>query len=293
MNKKLAVIGGDLRIVKLVEMLIEDKYEIYINGLEKAEELKDKDNLFFCNSISDAVQNANLVIAPIPFSKDGIKINTPFSDNIITINSLIQNLKGKRLVAGSISTNIATLLEENNIKLIDVMKDEELVILNTIATAEGTIKEAISNTDIILHKSNVLILGFGRVAKTLAVKFSGLSANVTCSARKEKDLAWIETYGYNALNINYLGNELNKFDIIINTVPHMILGENELQYVRKDCLLIDVSSKPGGMDEKYIKENGLNMIWALALPGKVASKTSAEFIKKTIFKLLKEENIKI
>lgn len=293
MNKKIAVIGGDLRIVKLVEMLIEDNNQIYLYGLEKAEELNGKDNLFFCSSISDAIQNTNLVIAPIPFSKDGIKINTPFSDNIITIDSLIQNLKGKILIAGSVQPNITSLFEENNIKLIDIMKDEELVILNTIATAEGAIKEAIDNTDIILHKSNVLILGFGRVAKTLAVKFSGLSANVTCSARKEQDLAWIKTYGYNALNINRLGDELNKFDIIINTVPHIILGKNQLQYVRKDCLLMDVSSKPGGMDEKYIKENGLNMIWALALPGKVAPKTSAKFIKKTIFKLLKEENIKI
>ena len=267
--------------------------EIYIYGLEKADKLKNIDNLFFCNSISDTIKNSNLVISSIPFSKDGIKINTPFSDNEITINCLANDLKEKTLIAGSVSQDVEKIFEENNVKLIDVMKDEELVILNTIATAEGTIKEAIVNTDIILHKSNVLILGFGRVAKTLADKLSGLSVNVTCSARKEKDLTWIETYGYNALNINSLGNELNKFDIIINTVPHLILGENELQYVRKDCLLMDISSKPGGMDEKYIKENGLNMIWALALPGKVAPKTSAKFIKNTIFKLLQEENIKI
>jgi dipicolinate synthase subunit A len=70
----------------------------------------------------------------------------------------------------------------------------------------------------------------------------------------------------------------------------MILGPNELKYVRKDCLLMDVSSKPGGMDEQYIKENGLHMVWALALPGKVAPKTTAEFIKNTIYEILKEEN---
>jgi dipicolinate synthase subunit A len=194
------------------------------------------------------------------------------------------------LIAGSISQEITEMIEDNNIKIIDVMKNEELVILNTIATAEGAIESAISNTDIILHKSNVLILGFGRVAKTLAVKFTGLSANVTCSARKTQDLAWIKTYGYNALNINTLGKELSKFDIIINTVPHMILGPNELQYVRKDCLLMDVSSKAGGMDEQYIYEIGFHMVWALALPGKVAPKTTAEFIKNTIYEILKEEN---
>lgn len=292
MDDKIAIIGGDLRIIKLAKMLVDDGKTVYLYGLEKAEELKDKENIFLCNSIDESIKDSQIVIGPIPFSKDSIKINTPFSNIDITINSLIQSLRGKTLIAGSISEEITRLFEDNNVKIIDVMKNEELVIFNTIATAEGAIKEAISNTDIILHKSNVLILGFGRVAKTLALKFNGLSANVTCSARKKQDLAWIKTYGYNTLNINYLGKELEQFDIIINTVPQMILGANELQYVRKDCLLMDISSKPGGMDEEYIKNNGLNMIWALALPGKVAPKTSAKFIKDTIYEILKEKNIK-
>lgn len=293
MKDKIGIIGGDLRIVNLVNILAKDKNTIYLYGLEKSEELKDKNEIIFCNSLEEIIKNSDILIGPIPFSKDNIKINSPFSDKEITIKSLVQSLKDKIFIAGSISQDIIELFINNNIKVIDVMQDEELVILNTIATAEGAIKEAISNTDIILHKSNVLILGFGRVAKTIADKFSGLSAKVTCSARKEKDLAWIETYGYDAININCLGNKLNKFDIIINTVPHMILGENELQYVKKDCLLMDVSSKPGGMDEEYINKNGLHMIWALALPGKVAPKTSANFIKNTIVKLLEKENIKI
>ena len=293
MDNKIAIIGGDLRIIKLAEMLVDDEKMVYLYGLEKAEELKNRSNILFCDSIEEATKNAQIVIGPIPFSKDGIKINTPFNTTDITINSLIQNLKGKILIAGSISQEITRLFEDNNVKIIDVMKNEELVILNTIATAEGAIEVAISNTDIILHKSNVLILGFGRVAKTLAIKFSGLSTNVTCSARKKQDLAWIKTYGYNAININTLGKELEQFDIIINTVPQMVLGADKLQYVRKDCLLMDVSSKPGGMDEQYIKNNRLHMIWALALPGKVAPKTSAKFIKNTIYEILKEENIKI
>ncbi len=293
MNKKIAIIGGDLRIIKLVEMLVNDGKQIYLYGLEKAEELTNKDNIFFCDSLEKTIKDIQIIISSIPFSRDGININTPFSDNTISINSLIQNLEGKVLIAGNVSQEITNLFEDNNVKLIDVMKNEELVILNTIATAEGAIKEAISNTDIILHKSNVLILGFGRVAKTLAIKFSGINVNVTCSARKKQDLAWIKTYGYDCLNINNLGKELNKFDIIINTVPYMILTANELQYVRKDCLLMDVSSKPGGMDENYIRQKGLHMIWALALPGKVAPKTSAEFIKNTIYEILKEQNINI
>ena len=40
MSKKFAVIGGDLRIIKLVKMLARDGNEVYTYGLEKAEEIK-------------------------------------------------------------------------------------------------------------------------------------------------------------------------------------------------------------------------------------------------------------
>lgn len=283
---KISVIGGDLRIIKLVEMLAEDTIKIKLYGLEKAEELKNIKNISFCNNINELINDTNIVVGPIPFSKDNIKINTPFSNNEITIKSLIEQLKGKTFIAGSVKEEHVKNFENNNIKIIDVMKNEELVILNTIATAEGAIKEAIINTDIILHKSNLLILGFGRVAKTLAHKFSALDVNVTCAARKKEDLAWIDTYGYNSTNINFLGENLKDYDIIINTVPHLILDKERLNYVRKDCLLMDVSSKPGGIDEEYANNNGINMKWALALPGKVAPKTTAGFIKKVIYELL-------
>ena len=174
------------------------------------------------------------------------------------------------------------------IEIIDIMKREELAVLNTIATAEGTIQIAIENTNTILHGSNCLILGFGRIGKVLARKLVGLSVNVTCAARKDDDIAWIQAYGYKSLNINELGEELNQYDIIINTVPHIILNEKRLEYVRNDALLIDLASNPGGIDKKSVKDKKLKFIWALSLPGKVAPITSAEFIKNTIYNIIKK-----
>ncbi len=40
---------------------------------------------------------------------------------------------------------------------------------------------------------------------------------------KEEDLAWIKAYGHKATNINLIGKNLSEFDVIINTVPQMIL----------------------------------------------------------------------
>ena len=90
------------------------------------------------------------------------------------------------------------------------------LLLRYFDTSEGTIKIAIEETNKTIYNSKVLILGFGRVGKTLADRFYGMKANVYCEARKDEDIAWINTYGYNSVNLNDLENCLSEFDIIIN-----------------------------------------------------------------------------
>ena len=87
---------------------------------------------------------------------------------------------------------------------------------------------------------------------------------------------------------NELDNELNQFDIIINTIPHIILNKEKLKLLKRDCLIIDIASNPGGVDRKAVKEIGIKLIWALSLPGRVAPITSAEFIKETLENILKD-----
>lgn len=94
--------------------------------------------------------------------------------------------------------------------------------------------------------------------------------------------------GRTGRKIRAIGENLSEFDIIINTVPHLVLTEERLQYVKKDCLLVDLASNPGGIDKRAAKDKNLKLIWALALPGKVAPVTTAEFIKDTVYNILKE-----
>lgn len=288
MGTNFTVVGGDLRIIKLIKMLAIDGNKVYIYGLEKADEIKENENIIMCNKLQEAVKNSEIIIGPIPFSSNGKDINAPFSDRQITIRDLMHVINTKILIAGSITPEVYNLVNEKYIQIIDIMKREELAILNTISTAEGAIEIVISNTNKIIHSSNILILGFGRIGKVLANKLEGLSANVTCAARKDEDLAWIKTYGYQETNINTLGENLSKYDVIINTVPHFILTEENIKYVKDDCLLVDLASNPGGIDRNAAKDKNLKLIWALALPGKVAPVTTAKFIKDTIYNILKE-----
>lgn len=281
MSKNFAVIGGDLRIIKLAKMLAKDENIVYTYGLDNADELKEEKNIFLCKEMKNVISKyTDVVIGPIPFSSNQININAPFSKEEIKIEEFMQNLNMKTLIAGSISPNIYNIAMENKIKIIDIMKREELAILNTISTAEGAIEIAISNTDRIIHQSNVLILGFGRIGKVLAKKMEGLSAKVTCSARKTEDLAWIQAYGYKAINTNFLKEDLSKFDIIINTIPHLIIDEEKIRYLKEECLLIDLASKPGGIDEKASKDRNLKLISALALPRKSSASYNSRIYQR-------------
>lgn len=288
MKNRYLVLGGDLRNVKLAGMLADDGNRVYSFGQDRSDEILDDGRIEKCTSLKTAMEKAQVIIGPVPFSSNEDFINAPFAHDKIMIDDLMKTNKGKIFISGSIKDDLKKKLDEKYMEVIDIMKRDDLAILNTIATAEGTIEVAIKNTDKILQGSRVLILGFGRVGKIVANKFSKMSALVTCAARKVSDLAWIKAYGYNSLNINDMLYDLKEFDIIINTVPQTILRERELKHIDAEALLIDLASSPGGIDGKIAKSMGLNFIWALALPGRIAPSSSAKFIKDTVYTILEE-----
>lgn len=276
---KFLVVGGDLRNVELAKILKEDEKIVYTYGM----------NINSSEPLEKILEDVEVVIGPIPFSRDGSTVNSTFAESQILIKDLLEKIKGKILITGNISEDVKKLAKIYNIEVIDVMKSEKLAVLNTIATAEGTIELMIANTDTIIFDSNVLILGFGRVAKTLANRLKGLVKSITCASRENDELAWIEVYGYEKLDLkDFVKCQeskkcLENYKVIINTIPSMILDAEKLQYVNKEVLLIDLASNPGGIDKEETKKQGLKLIHALGLPGKVAPKSSAKFIKDIIY----------
>lgn len=286
MEKSITVVGGDLRIVKLIEMLIQDGYKVYTYALENAEDLLMLDNVEMCPTLEEALSYSKVVVGPVPLSSDRKRVSAPFGRNIVELDEFIEALNGKYLIAGNVT--IKDELDLNNVQFTDLFKREEFSVLNTIATAEGTIQIAMEETQRTIHGSNVLVMGFGRIGKVLAKMLDGIGAKVYCEARKNEDISWIKAYGYNPIHLNDLNEHLDKFDIIINTIPFQILTGDRLDLVKKDTVIVDLASNPGGVDRKAARERNLRVIWALSLPAKVAPLTSAEFIKETIYHVLKE-----
>lgn len=283
----ICVIGGDSRILELIKILEKEGNELNLYGLEQCEELKAYNHF---NDIASALENSELVITSIPLSKNGKSINSIYTTKEILVVDLFNNVKNKKIITGNLTEEIKSCIkEESNNEIIDILKYEDLTVLNAIPTAEGAIQIAMEKSKITLHGSKCLILGFGRIGKILAKMLIGIGADVYCEARKQSDIAWIKSYGYNAIDLTELDTYLNDFDFIFNTIPHLILDKDKLSLINKECVLIDLASKPGGIDFDEAKNLKLQTEWALALPGKVAPRTSANYIYQIIKSIIKSK----
>ena len=287
MEKAISIVGGDLRIIRLIEMLISDGYKVYTYGLEMSEELLQME-VEMCSTIEETVSYSKVVVGPIPLSSDRKNVSTPFSKVKLSLESFLKAIKGKKLIAGNILDFFKEELNKEDIQYIDLTQREEFAVLNAISTAEGTIQIAMEETQRTVHGSKVLVMGFGRIGKVLAKMLDGIGAKVSCEARKDEDLAWIKAYGFEPIDLPDLNDKLNEFDIIINTIPFQILNGERLDLVKKEVVVIDLASNPGGVDRKAAKEKGIKLIWALSLPAKVAPLTSADFIKEVLYHVLEE-----
>lgn len=288
MSNKIGIIGGDLRIIRLAEILAEIENDVYVYGLDKAKMLND--HIVECSSIEELCKNCNCIISGIPFSKNEEDIDAPFSDKTIKIDETFNKINNKTLIAGAIGEEIQKIAIENNIKIIDLMENESFTVLNVIPTVEGALQVAMQNTEFTIHDSKCLVLGFGRIGKLLCSKLNSLGANVNCMARKDKDLAWIQALGYRGIHINDLSSNLNDCNIIFNTVPAIVLEEKELKILKtksSSAIIIELASSPGGVDIESAKKYAIKVIRAQGLPGKVAPLTAAKYIKQTIDKILK------
>ncbi len=290
MENSISVIGGDLRSIKLIELLSGDGKKVYTYGFDLADELIDDKNIIQCKDYKEAISKSKVIISPIPFSSDRQNLLMTFSEDKISISEFLENIDGKTILGGNFSEDVRKKFEEKKVKYIDLIKREEFAVLNAIATAEGTIEIILRETQRTIHASKVLVMGFGRVGKVLSDKLAGIGAKVYCEARKNEDIAWIKTYGYNPIELKELDKYIGDFEIIVNTIPFEVLDSKKLDLVKKDVLLIDLASNPGGIDRKSAKDKKLKLIWALSLPGKIAPITSAEFIKETLDNVLEELN---
>ncbi|MBO5797518.1 MAG: NAD(P)-binding domain-containing protein, partial [Clostridia bacterium] len=140
---------------------------------------------------------------------------------------------------------------------------------------------------ITLRGARCLVTGYGRVGRALASLLCAMGARVTVAARRCADRAAATTGGCEAVDTAALA-EAGDFDVIFNTVPVQLFDGELLKKLNRSTLLIDLASRPGGVDFSAAAALQMKTVWALSLPGRVAPKTAGEIIKHTLCNMLKE-----
>lgn len=283
--KTVSVIGGDLRALTLARLLSEDGYDVTVYGFDKDIDTKD---LKLAESLCEAVGSEVLVL-PIPASSDGVYINAPYADEKLSLDEFFDCIGNMKLVlAGHISKKLADRFDSEGVICIDYYNREELMVKNAVPTAEGAVEIALSEMPVTMAGSSALVIGYGRIGKVLTKLLLGMGADVTVSARRLGDLAWIDTVGARSVHTEAIAETAGEYDVIFNTVPSIVVGEDLLAAMKPDALIIDLASIPGGVDIEAAKSLNRRIIWALSLPGKTAPISAGEIIKDTIKNILTE-----
>lgn len=286
-NHVLLIIGGDFRQLEVIRILAPKLSKIYLIGFEDAS-IPYKDVIKVTGQTAP-LHEVDSILLPIPGIQDnGIAESTFSKEKIILTKELINKTKhNSTIYSGIITPFLNQLAKKTNRQLVALFARNDVAILNSIPTAEGALMLAIKHTDITIHNANVLVLGFGRIGKTITRLFSAVGAKVTVLVNKKEDEARVMEMGFHPLLEASLESTIPSQHIVINTIPALILTATLIKKMSSDALIIDLASKPGGTDFTAAKKHNIQTLWPLGLPAKVAPRTAGTIIGKTLLELLK------
>ncbi len=265
--KKITIIGGDNRLKLLKKDLITKGYTVDTIGL-------------FEDDYAD-ITSSDIIIFPVPTTKDGEFVFCPLTHRKLNLSELAEKISSDQLI---LSCNYIF----QNKKCVDYGAFDSYALLNAVPTAEGAIKIAIENTPYTIWKSNILVIGYGRVGKILANRIKALGANVTVSARKPADFGLLDALGFDYINTSSLNSIPPKYDIIFNTVDVKVIEDETLEKSACD-LIVDLSTF-GAMSLDKAERCGIKAIKAPGLPAKIAPKTAAEILSQTVTHIINSYN---
>jgi dipicolinate synthase subunit A len=273
---KYSILGGDYRYKILAGLLCESGYAVncYANAYA-GDTVK---------SVEELLSGADMLIAPIPLSKDGDVIFLPkgIRLGVGELFSAMDRCGCRLLMGGVIEDKLRESSAVYGLKLYDFFDMEEVAVLNAIPTAEGAVQTAMEESDRTVFGSNALVLGYGRCGKVLANCLKGIGAKVSVSYRRETDRAYIAAFGYRPIGIGEIISYANEFDFVFNTVPSPIIDGRIIKKLKRGSVIIDIAQSPGGTDFECAGELNIKALHCPGLPGRVAPYTAAEILKDAV-----------
>lgn len=255
-NYHFLVMGSDMRQRYLAELLLKKG-----NQVTQAE---------YCQG---AIYNA--VLLPVSATEEYLEAN-------------LEHFPDSQLIYGcNFPSRLDDICRTKNFRCVDYMSVEGIAERNAIAASEGAIVEALLAGELCIDGSRCLVAGYGRVGSVLASKLKALNAETSVMDLNIEKLEEANQSGYAVISVNDSEKELHRFDYIFNTVPALVFTEPLLKRVDKNAVIIDIASKPGGVDYEYCRKHHINANHCLGLPGKYMPRTAALTLLNAIEKSIR------
>ena len=246
----------------------------------------------FENIVSNAKENSTIIFPP----------NFKW-----TLDKAILMPKKSVIVSGNVSDEILEMFKDKNIKYFNLMQDETFVLKNAILTAEGFLADLILNTPNSIFDQKILILGGGRVAKTLAILFQKLGINFDVTMRNPLKLKEAQIFTPNLVDWKHFKKKLKGYNTIINTIPCELFSKEDLLKFGKDTVIFELSSLKV-LPEQFLNKNlnsfapftnlfslniansNIKYVLSPALPGRYSPQSAGELIFEYLktYKILKK-----
>ncbi|CAM3146830.1 dipicolinate synthase subunit DpsA [Paenibacillus lupini] len=289
---RILLLGGDARQLEVIRKLTELDATVTVSGfdglhssLDGAVHAEFDDSLF---------TDVDALLLPAVGTDDNGFIHAVFSDRQMQLldQHIVKLPKHCKVYAGMAKPYLRELCAQHQIGLVELFDRDDVAIYNAIPTAEGAVMMAIQNTDITIHGSTCMVLGFGRTGFTMARTLLNLGAKVLVGVRRSEHFARAAEMGFVPFYTSQLLQNTGNIDLLFNTIPTMIVTAQIIANLPSRTVIIDLATKPGGTDFRFAEKRGIKAILAPGLPGIVAPKTAGRIIAECLTQLITDDSIK-
>ena len=274
--KKIAFIGGDMRFYYASEYLKKSGHEVFFLNFRNTG-LKKEDYIM-------VIRECDVLVLPAPLSCDGKHIRGTVNETgELTQHDIYSLAKADGLVL-TCKVPRENIFDASNIR--NYMLDNTYVTDMAYITAEGALGHILLNSACVLSGANTLIIGWGRIAKFMHRMLLPFTDRITVVLRNEDEKNKLINSGRGAVGFDKLKNCAGEADIIVNTVPHPIMGTDIIDSLKPDVYLADLASLPGGADISYAQKRGLAAFRLPGLPGIAAPGTAGKKLAECVLRYI-------
>ena len=270
-RSKVALLGGDRRMRYAADSFAETGAEAAVFACPP--ESGAEPGYTRAATLTDALGGADVVVLPIPTSRDGVTLNAPLTPDKLPLDDIVRAVPERATVyGGKLGKDFTDKLKERGIKYYDYAEDRYYAAINAAYTAEAAFAIAVESTDKALKDCSCAIFGMGRIGKVLSGMLRGAGARVTVFTRNPRDADFIEYMGMDCRFYDGCEKVLPECDLLINTVPD---GSITIYFDK-------VPSRSPIIDLAGVNSDLPNVTKALSLPSKYSPESAGRLICRAI-----------